>query len=200
MDQTKEEGTKRTQSRMGIMRSPIIGGAEKLKAAPLASFMQDMWMWIYMISFVAVALITFFIFIWKYRAGSYEGVQKPGWVPGYIGSSIIIIAVYALYTIGAYRLDRMAQGNGDGPDKRLWIFRSLFFGTIVFQLIIGWIALITKKYQWCFFLSFIPPLILAGHLFFAWIVDKVGFALMLPAFVIQIIQIWIYWKYWQLNK
>jgi hypothetical protein len=98
--------------------------------------------------------------------------------------------------IGSYRAIRL---TGRIKDKRLWIFHITYFVTLALQLVLGWLALYNQKFQWCFWLSFIAPIILAIQMFFGWFVDRVGFFMLLPALVLQILMIYVYYKFWKLN-
>jgi len=187
----------RTSPRFKRLTKPVEGVKEKLEQ-PVSKFLSDKWMWIYLITLAAVALILLFLYMYKYKASAYTSTESPTWVPNKWVTGIILIAVFFLYFVGSYRLDRAVQGN-PVEKLRLWIFRITYFVQIALVLIIGWLAMYSQKFQWCFWLSFLLPIVLAVQMFFAWFVDKLSFFLLVPALVIEIIMIYAFYKWWKLN-
>ncbi len=167
-----------------------------LAKASINDFLSDKWLWIYFITFIVVFLVLLFVYMVKNKAAAYAAVVKPTWVPNVYVAGIILFIVYFLYFIAAYRGIRLTTGIGD---RRRWILHITFFLTMALQLVIGWLALFNLKFQWCFWLSWLPLIVLAVQMFFTWFVDKIGFFLMVPAFILQIIMIYAFYRFWKDN-
>lgn len=167
-----------------------------LAKATISDFLSDTWLWVYFITFIAISLILLFVYMVKNKAAGYAAVVKPTWIPNVYISGIILFIVYFLYFIGSYRAIRLTTRTGD---KRRWIIHITFFLTMAMQLVIGWLALYNLKFQWCFWLSWLPPIILAFQMFFVWFIDKIGFVLMVPALILQLIMIFAFYRFWKDN-